>query len=64
MLCGLSHSRHSLPQSTLSTLIQGLVISRVLYCLTVYGVCQQDADEAYPEGAELRRPRFIRSKEI
>ena len=41
MLCGLSHSRHSLPQSTLSTLIQGLVISRVLYCLTVYGVCNK-----------------------
>ena len=39
MLCGLSHSRHSLPQSTLLTLIQGLVISRLLYCLVVYGVC-------------------------
>ena len=30
MLCRLSHSRHSLPQSTLLTLIQGLVISRIL----------------------------------
>lgn len=39
MLCGLNHSRHSLPQSTLLTLIQGLVISRVQYCLAVYGVC-------------------------
>ena len=39
MLCGLSHSRHSLPQSTLMTLIQGLVISRIWYCLVVYGVC-------------------------
>ena len=39
MLCGLSHSRHSLPQSTLLTLIQGLVVSRILYCLVVYGVC-------------------------
>ena len=37
MLCRLSHSRHSLPQSTLLTLIQGLVISRILYCLAVYG---------------------------
>ena len=39
MLCGLNHSRHSLPQSTLLTLIQGLVISRIRYCLVVYGVC-------------------------
>ena len=39
MLCGLSHSRHCLPRSTLLTLVHGLVISRILYCLTVYGVC-------------------------
>ena len=35
MLCGLSHSRHCLPSSTLLTLVHGLVISRILYCLTV-----------------------------
>ena len=39
MLCGLSHSRHCLPSSTLLTLVHGLVISRIIYCLTVYGVC-------------------------
>ena len=39
MLCGLNHSRHSLPQSSLLTLIQGLVLSRIRYCLTVYGSC-------------------------
>ena len=38
MLCGLSQSRHSLPESTLLTLVQGLVISRILYCIAVYGV--------------------------
>ena len=36
-LCGLSHSRHSLPQSVLITLVQGLVVSVLRYCLTVYG---------------------------
>ena len=41
MLCRLSHSRHSLPQSTLMTLVQGLVISRIWYCLAVYGVCNR-----------------------
>ena len=64
MLCGLSHSRHSLPQSTLSTLIQGLVIFACFVLSYCVRRVQQDADEAYPEGAELRRPRFIRSKEI
>ena len=39
MLCGLSQSRHSLPESTLLTLVQGLVISRILCCIAVYGVC-------------------------
>ena len=36
-LCGLSHSRHSLPQSVLPTLVQGLVFSVIRYCLSVYG---------------------------
>ena len=41
MLCGLSHSRHSLPPTTLLTIIEGLVMSRILYCLVVYGVCNK-----------------------
>ena len=36
-LCGLSHSRHSLPQSVLIPLVQGLVLSVLRYCLSVYG---------------------------
>ena len=39
VLCRLNHSRHYLPRSTLLTLVQGLVISRIIYCLVVYGVC-------------------------
>ena len=36
-LCGLSHSRHYLPQSTLIRLVEGLVLSLIRYCITVYG---------------------------
>ena len=36
-LCGLSHSRHCLPQSTLVRLVEGLVVSLIRYCITVYG---------------------------
>ena len=36
-LCGLSHSRNSLPQSVTTTLVQGLVFSVIRYCLSVYG---------------------------
>ena len=39
ILIGLSHSRHSLPRDTLSTLVQSLVISLIRYCITVYGTC-------------------------
>ena len=39
LLSGLSHSRHSLPQSTLSTIVQALAVSPVRYCISVYGVC-------------------------
>ena len=39
MLSGLSHSRHNLPRSTLVSLVQGLVVSRIIYCLAVYGSC-------------------------
>ena len=39
LLCGLSHSRHCLPVSTLVTIVQNLVVSRIRYCLAVYGVC-------------------------
>ena len=36
-LCGLSHSRHSLPATVMVTLVQGLVLSIIRYCLSVYG---------------------------
>ena len=36
-LCGLSHSRHCLPQSTLVRLVEGLVVSLIRYCIVVYG---------------------------
>ena len=36
-LCGLSLSRHCLPQSTLVRLVEGLVVSVIRYCITVYG---------------------------
>ena len=39
LLIGLSHCRHSLPQSTLMTLVQGLVVSLIRYCICVYGTC-------------------------
>lgn len=39
ILIGLSHSRHSLPHTTLLTLVQSLVISLLRYCISVYGVC-------------------------
>ena len=39
ILMGLSHSRHCLPQSTLITLVNSLVISLIRYCISVYGTC-------------------------
>ena len=39
ILIGLSHSRHILPHSTLTTLVQSLVISLIRYCISVYGSC-------------------------
>ena len=39
ILIGLSHSRHSLPRVTLTTLVQALVISLIRYCISVYGTC-------------------------
>lgn len=37
LLIGLSHLRHYLPQRIMLTLVQGLVVSRVRYCISVYG---------------------------
>ena len=37
MLIGLSHIRHHLPQNVVPTIVHGLVLSHVRYCLTVYG---------------------------
>ena len=45
LLIGLSHSRHCLPQSTLATLVQGLVISIVRCCISVYGTCNVSQTE-------------------
>ena len=39
LLIGLSHSRHSLPQTTLLPLVQALIISSTRYCVSVYGSC-------------------------
>lgn len=37
VLIGLSHARHCLPDGVLKTIVTALVISRVQYCLPVYG---------------------------
>ena len=37
LLVGLRHLSHFLPQRAMLTIVQGLVISRVRYCLSVYG---------------------------
>ena len=37
VLIGVSHVRHCLPDGVLKTIVTALVISRVRYCLTVYG---------------------------
>ena len=37
LLIGLSHARHCLPDGVIQMLVTALVISRVRYCLTVYG---------------------------
>ena len=37
LLIGLRHLRHYLPQHVIFTIVQGLVISRVRYCISVYG---------------------------
>ena len=39
MLIGLCHVRHRLPQQVIPTIVQGLVLSHVRYCLTVFGNC-------------------------
>ena len=37
LLIGLSHARHCLPDGIIRMLVTALVISRIQYCLTVYG---------------------------
>ena len=39
MLIGLSHVRHYLPQNVIPTIVHGLVLSHVRYCITVFGNC-------------------------
>lgn len=38
-LRGLGHIRHCIPERTIITLVEGLVLSVVRYCLSVYGAC-------------------------
>ena len=40
-LCGLRHSRHCLPQSTLIRVVEGLVVSVIRYCISVYGTANK-----------------------
>ena len=35
----LNHARHVIPNNTMSTLVQALVLSVIRYCLSVYGTC-------------------------
>ena len=39
MLIGLSHVRHCLPQNVIPTIVHGLVLSHVRYCIAVFGNC-------------------------
>ena len=39
MLMALNHARHVIPNNTMSTLVQALVLSVIRYCLSVYGTC-------------------------
>ena len=39
ILIGLSHIRHHLPQGVISTIVHGLVLSHVRYCISVFGNC-------------------------
>ena len=39
MLIALSHIRHYLPQRVIPTVVHGLVLSHVRYCITVFGNC-------------------------
>ena len=38
-LIGLSHIRHYIPHHILFTLVQGLIISHIRYCISVFGNC-------------------------
>ena len=46
VLIGLSHARQCLPDGVLKTIVTALVISRVQYCLTVYGNGSQKTSTA------------------
>ena len=39
LLIALSHSRHTIPRKFLAQIVQGLVISIVRYCISIYGSC-------------------------
>ena len=39
ILIGLMHARHTIPKTTLVTIVQALVMSIVRYCISLYGTC-------------------------
>ena len=39
LLIALSHARHTIPKAFLAQIVQGLVISIVRYCISIYGSC-------------------------
>ena len=47
MLIGLSHVRHYLPQNVIPTIVHGLVLSHVRYCITVFGNCSTKTTDSF-----------------
>ena len=41
ILIALSHTKHTIPKQFLPTIVQGLVLSIVRYCVSIYGSCNQ-----------------------
>ena len=41
ILIALSHTRHTVPKQFLSTIVQGLALSVVRYCISIYGSCSR-----------------------
>ena len=61
LLSRLSHSRHALPQDTLFTVMQALLVSTVRYYISVYVQCmQQHTNGTTAEIAELWCTSYLR----